>query len=136
MERVARERFGRDHWSVLAYIETRCVDYKGTIERSHMRCNVRTHPALATQFSDGEHGRYFRQDKYRYPTKLIDGTTVDGHDDYDCFYDLEAAGLLKDLGTGVNPLAELTSEGKVVVERIRSHKADGGSFATFKDVTP
>lgn len=44
-ETVPIERFGKDHWSLLAYVETRCVDHKvpetevGALDPVHMRTN-------------------------------------------------------------------------------------------------
>ena len=37
-------QFGKDHWSTFAYIETRCVDRKGRLEKRNMRCDVDRHP--------------------------------------------------------------------------------------------
>lgn len=47
---ISIEQFGKDHWSVLAYIEDRCVNGKsglGTLQRNRMRCNKEKHPLLS-----------------------------------------------------------------------------------------
>ena len=54
------------------------------------------------------------------------------HDDLDCFDDLENAGLIENLGTGLNPAAKLTKKGFAIASELRKHKADGGSFSNFK----
>lgn len=121
--------WGRDHWSMLAYVETRCVDGRGEIERERVRCNPTTHPGLvggrvtpAACLVDG---------RYRYPTRLADGNVESEHDDHDCLRDLEAAGLLKEVGTGIATVARLTTSGKALAAKLRQHKADGKSFAEF-----
>ena len=34
---ITVDEFGKDHWSLFAYIETRCVDHKGVLDLAHMR---------------------------------------------------------------------------------------------------
>lgn len=117
--------WGRDHYSTLGYIECRCVDNKGIPDRSHMRCNPARHPGLG-----GAHW------KPEYATRLKGHTTETpkqhrGHDDWDCAYDIEAAGLIEDIGTGVHPIWKLTDVGLNACAALRAHKAAGGSFSTF-----
>lgn len=38
--------WGKDHWSTLAYVETRTVDHKGLLDHDHMRCSPGLHPML------------------------------------------------------------------------------------------
>ncbi len=118
--------WGRDHWSTLGYIECRCVDNRGIPDRDHMRCNPARHPGLS-----GRGGW-----KPQYSTRLK-GHSIEvplqraGHDDWDCAYDIEVAGLLIDEGSGINPLWKLTPLGLSICAALRAHKAAGGSFATF-----
>ena len=125
---IPMNKFGKDHWSTFAYIETRGVDYAGQPARNHMGCNDKRHPGLGKSRNCGW--------KDEYSTRLRGHTTskpnrVIGHDDWDCAYDLEEAGLLKDNGTGINPVFELTVLGFKVASLLRQHKAGGGVFATF-----
>lgn len=87
---VPPEDFGRDHWSTFAYVETRTVEYRGTIDHDHMRCHGNRHPIMlaAKTFRGGGDGS-------RYPTILAGGRDLPNHDDYDCLDDLIAAGLLE-----------------------------------------
>jgi hypothetical protein len=91
-------RFGADHWSTFAYIETRIVDYRGTINHDHMRCHARRHPIMlaAKKARSG--------DGSSYPTRLAGDDQLPDHDDYDCLDDLISAGLLEahmpELGLG------------------------------------
>jgi hypothetical protein len=120
---VPMTEWGKDHWSLLAYVETCCVDAKGVIDHRRMRCNVERHPGLALS-------QHKPSAPYHYPTKLRDGVEPE-HDDWDCFYDLEAAGLIEDVGTGINPVAKMTTTGLGLVAALRAHKANGGQFSDF-----
>jgi hypothetical protein len=128
---ITMDRFGKDHWSTFAYIETRCVDYKGVPDRAHMRCNENNHPGLCdfrTPKWNPEHGTrlhgYFED---RNNPDLF----VAGHDDWDCADDLEEAGLIEIGGTGIHPIFKMTELGNKIAAQIRAHKASGKMFATF-----
>ncbi len=84
-------RFGRDHWSTLAYLETRIADHRGTINHNYMRCHSLRHPMMAQAKTQGLGGF----DASQFPTWLAGGEELPDHDDYDCVDDLIAAGLLK-----------------------------------------
>lgn len=145
MENVKIEDFGKDHWSLFAYLETRCVDYKGTVNGAHLRHNPAKRPAVV----GSDTGRLSAMAagvgwKPSYGTRLRgfwkEGGGTDpsrqlpDHDDIDCMEDLEAAGLIKDHGSGLNPLIRLTKEGSRVAGLLREHKANGGNFAEFEFV--
>jgi hypothetical protein len=118
---MTSEKFGRDHWSTFGYLETRCVDHKGIPELRHLRLDPVRHPGLAHM--------PWAQD---YPTRLAGGAEQPEHDDWDCTEDLEKAGLLEILGTGIHPVIRLTDTGKKVAGLLRAHKSGGGSFSNFK----
>lgn len=132
---VPIEDFGKDHWSLLAYIKTRCVDYKGVLDIKHMRTK---NPALASTASifgpqqwKPEYGTrlsgYFNKDGSKNPDRQI----LD-HDDHDCQEDLEEAGLIENIGTGLHPAVKMTKLGLKIAAEIDAHKASGGVFAYFK----
>ena len=83
--------FGKDHWSTLAYIETRIVDHGGLLMADQMRCHSGRHPMLAAA---RRRSLLDDSDGSQYPTQLKNGKLED-HDDYDCADDLIAAGLLE-----------------------------------------
>ena len=65
-----------------------------------------------------------------------EGTTnqslkLGNHDDLDCLDDLEEAGLIKNLGTGLNPAFKLTKFGAMVMAKLNWHKQNGGNFYEF-----
>lgn len=118
--------WGRDHWSTFAYVETRIVDHKGVPDRRHMRCDPALHPQFAHEGS---------RMGTPSPTRLREGERQ-GHDDWSCLDDAEAAGLLRNAGTGLNRVYVLTDEGRRVADLLREHKRTGGRFATFSYPAP
>lgn len=144
-DRVPMERWGRDHWSTLAYLETRIVDYRGKIAHDHMRCHAGRHPLM---HAAKRRGRLFGSgDGSQYPTRLRDGE-LPNHDDYDCIDDMIAAGLViatmpkapdRTLVTGfveaelmTRATYALTDLGLRVTAALRAHKAGGGSWQSFQ----
>lgn len=132
-ELVPPSLWGRDHYSTMAYIETKLVDRDEYSVRfdPHMR-QKRRHfrvllealgraPSLGAHPMSPEHG-----------TRLSDGTYLPWHDDWDCVCDLWAAGLFEgdycDFDVGAK--LKLTSFGHRVAATIREHKANGGTFST------
>ena len=111
MKIVPRSKFGKDHWSTLAYVETRAVDHGGVIDPRHMRDKTT---------------RLWRPE---YATILFDGKKQAGHDDWDCVKDLEAAFLLRQADGKLS----LTRDGWKVVSELRQFRAEGGSWAKFED---
>jgi hypothetical protein len=126
--------FGKDHWSLFAYIETLCVDGKdglGVIDKRRVRCNENTHPLLKT--NNG-----FWQDNYG--TRLKGYFTDNGkdesqllkeHDDWDCLEDIDNAGLVEFI-TLTSGGVTMTEKGFKVADELRKHKANGGVFARFE----
>lgn len=143
MGSVQIEDFGKDHWSLFAYLECRCVDNNGTVNGAHLRHNPAKRPAVVGSDTSGipfmAVGKGWEPS---YGTRLKgfwkEGGGTDpsrqlpDHDDIDCMEDLEAAGLVKDHGSGINPCIRLTKEGSRVAGLLREHKANGGNFAEFE----
>lgn len=111
-EPVPMVLWGKDHYSTFAYLETRTVDYKGTVDFRHMR---------------GQRGVVSK-----YPTRLELGVELAGHSDWDCLDDIEDAGLIVNAGSGINPLVQMTEKGCLVAAALRAHKAAGGHFGNFR----
>ena len=130
MKHIPIERWGKDHWSTFAYVETLAVDSgnKGLAipVKERMRTNEKTHPHLIGNCcgSDALNGS-------RYPTRLKDGE-LKGHDDWACLDDAVEAGLLTDEGSGLNRAFKLTKLGKEIANQLRNHKTTGGVFQTFE----
>jgi hypothetical protein len=137
---LAARDFGKDHWSLFAYIETRCVDAHipggiGELDKRNLRCNEKAHPMNAVNFTvtgpwRPEHGTrlsgYFLEGDKRDPARLLKD-----HDDWDCMDDLEDAGLIE-IMSEANAFVRMTDKGCMVAGRLREWKAKGGYFATFR----
>jgi hypothetical protein len=125
---VSIEKFGRDHWSTFAYIETLCIDNGGRPDNRRMRCDVKRHPQYGHDVAALMPGRY--------PTRLRGGEERDDHDDWDCADDLEAAGLIKIHGTGIFLFFEMTDRGWQIAAALRAHRAtkktSGATYDTFE----
>lgn len=137
---VPTEDFGKDHWSMFAYIETLCVDSLkkgvGEIDKRRVRANEKTHLLHAVNCGAGlgpwnpEHGTrlagYWKTDKTTDCTRLRPQ-----HDDWDCLDDLDAAGLVEVISFA-NGFVKLTEKGFRVAGELRTWKAKGGMFADFR----
>lgn len=120
---IPMKKWGVDHWSTLAYIETRIVDRQGIPGIAQMRCNEKLHPQFVHCDVSGK----------EYPTRLSDGSNhPEPHDDWSCLDDAEAAGIINNIGSGLNRIYRLTTFGMTVCNELRNHKASGGKFSNFK----
>lgn len=88
---------GRDHLSVLLYLQTVFISFAGVIKADHHGDRMRW------QLRSGW--------KPEYGTRYWDGTTKPDHDDFDCMYDLEELDLISTSGTGMNPVVTMKSRG-------------------------
>ena len=126
--------FGKDHWGLLAYVETRVVDHKGKLEVASMRCNPDRHPAqvgrrpVGYYWSVGHGTRLKGFFKEKGQPDL--SRQLPQHDDFDCLVDLEENGLL--VATGMFDAAVLTPLGRRVANDLREHKAAGKNYADFE----
>lgn len=142
MQFTPPSRFGKDHWSLLAYVETCCVDGQngiGTLDKRRMRCNEHTHPLLKGGYaptgwkpSYGTRLAGFFEFADRADTEkaVAAGLQMLGHDDWDCLDDLQAAGYV-DILTLANGAVRVLPLGIRVAAMLREHKANGGMFAGF-----
>lgn len=91
------DEFGKDHYSLLMYVEGRTVDHHGVLEHDHLRCSSKRHPLLLNAGSLA-YRLGGMNDAANYPTILrrVDGEkrVRENHDDYDCLDDLVRAGWL------------------------------------------
>ena len=69
MERISPYLFARDHWSLFVYIETRCVDYKETLNYDQLRINYSRH-------SMQKSSQRPLKDLWYSPSVMIDGKYV------------------------------------------------------------
>jgi len=78
MRFVPMNEWSKDHFSLLAYVETCCVDGQGILDHDRMRTNIPRHPGMAgpriAMLPRGE-------GPYKYPTRLRDGKVEADHDE-------------------------------------------------------
>lgn len=122
-------KWGRDHWTTLLYVETRCVDHRGKLDNQHMRTNPRVHRKLLgdAQARFGMMGEH--------PTRLRNGDTIDRHDDWSCLEEMVAHGLVEVVNerdrrpskvfTGGEVTMRMTPLGWRVAHQIRRDRAEG-----------
>jgi hypothetical protein len=140
-EGIPVSRWGKDHWSLLAYVESLVVDAPdkvGTVNRQRVRCNPGRHPLLQGT-RDGiwqpNYGtRLAGFFEYAQRTDLTAAETagffLPEHDDWDCLDDLDVANLVETLSL-INGKVLLTPVGSVIAAQLRLHKQQGGQFANF-----
>ena len=120
---VTIDRWGKDHWSTLAYAFT-CWANSAPLDPERMRCDPTLHPLHANRANGDCSGP-------PYPTRLKGGDTLTPHDDWSCMDDAEAEGLVELHGTGLHRRYRFTLRGEAVMRALLDHKATGGGFATF-----
>lgn len=124
IENVPTSLFGKDHWSLLAYVETVVVEGE-VIKHERLRCNEAYHPMM-------KRDRFGTQGGWQmaWGTRIVDGKVLPQHDDWDCLEDLAAAGYLQ-IESMTEGSVTLTPTGLAKAHELRAHKIAGGTFATF-----
>lgn len=103
-EQITPDRWGKDHWSLLGYVETREVDYDGRIDWRRLTLSARNWPMLyAARDYNAALGRYTGDlgyddaaDRYGLRLRRINDkpVTLYGHCEADALMDLVDAGLV------------------------------------------
>lgn len=128
--------FGKDHWTVLMYAHTHCLQsgFRVVLD-AHMRHNRRNYRVLRSsaahlQAATRSSQQWARVMEAGHATLTFDGSLVEGHDDWDCCQDLVEAGYLEG---EVEPLEylKITEKGMKAVSEITLHKQSGGAYRTF-----
>lgn len=120
IKHIPMERWGKDHWSTLAYLETLAVDNKGKAipDGRRMRTILKKHPFSTNTY-----------DSTKYPTRLKDGKETKNHDDWDCIEDMIREGLLVEKKK--NKSFKFTKKGIKIAQSLREFKIKGGNFGDF-----
>ena len=122
-------------WIPLQYLP---FDHKGVLDKNHLRIKNPVVKAATTRSIIGP-----TTWNPKWGTRLLGYFTPDGeennedkklpdHDDLDCLDDLEEAGLIDNLGSGLHPMKQLTKYGKEIAAQLRAHKSNGEHYFTFK----
>lgn len=132
---IAMDRWGKDHWSLLGYVETQSVDHHGILNGDRMRTNLRLHREMQ---GDVQYRRGAPSSEHPTRLKLEE---IPNHDDWSCLEDLIAAGLITGETAQIywdrmfaNTIAriKLTEKGQALAEQLRRHKSNGGNFSNFE----
>lgn len=123
---VPPSHWGKDHYSTLAYVETRCVDSTdgiGIPKHVQIQTNHNRHPGMKNHVDGSEYG-----------IRLKDGIELPGpdYDEWDCIQDFERYGLLENIGTGTNPAYRMLPLGNELCGKLRAHKTQGGNWGDFE----
>lgn len=102
---VPVSRWGKDHWTTFAYVETRWVDHHGMLSHDKMRCDRQRHLVFYAAKRRVITGFPGLADGAKYPTRLKTETPggdgrwgvveLAAHDDYDCLDDAIREGLIE-----------------------------------------
>lgn len=143
MRAVPISEWGKDHFSLVAYIETLCVDSSkkgvGEIDKRRMRANPKRHSFHAVNAVvcgpwNPDHGTrlagYWDTLGRRIPARMLPQ-----HDDWDALDDLEKAGLVEIISEA-NGFVRLTEKGMKIAAEVRAYKAKGGMFSGFRWTEP
>ncbi len=122
MRVIPIDEFGRDHYSLLLYVESVCVDCKGVPDLRRVRCNEKTRPYMV----DG-HRKWDELNA----TRLRGDKRQPKHDDWDCFNDMAGVGWMSNIGTGLAPKWHLTEVGWCMAHLVRRWKATGNQVKDF-----
>jgi hypothetical protein len=128
MENIPMRYWAKDHWSTLAYLETRCVDYNGKVNIQNMRCNGNRFPEyqhMLEKWSDSCPTR-LQPDA---PENII--IMAKEHCDWACVDDFIEEGLVT-FKSKNPPIVSFTNKGLNIVHLLRRHKCNGGNFSDFK----
>lgn len=129
--------WGKDHWSMLGYLECVATENAGFLvcydpRMRHGRRHFRIMPAVGGRRGRGSQARGVCMDPL-YGTRLNDGRYIPTHDDWHCVQDFAKAGVLTVGPESVEPgvLLHLSEYGKALAGALRVFKQGGGSFGTF-----
>jgi hypothetical protein len=137
---VPVETFGKDHWSLLHYIQSCCVNATGGIgklSQNKMRCNPETHYSLSNsipwknEYSTRLFGFFDLKDKKDFQKAIDSGLQISGHDDWDCLKDLIDAGYIE-LISYTSRQVKFSIKGTDVFSLLSKHKLSGNNFASFQ----
>jgi hypothetical protein len=130
--------WGKNHWSLLAYIETVMVDMGGfhvgfdphmSQNRRNYRIMQEMNPRPKRAKSSNSMGLVMKDE---WSTILNNGQKVIGHDDWCSLQDLANEGLLTAEAFEPKDMLHLSEKGRAIADRLRAHKSAGGNFAAFR----
>ncbi len=119
----SESEFGKQHWSLLAFIETQVVDKCFPLDYRRMSCNNKKRGI--------SNGAPFSWDDDWSTENNKSEKLILGHDDIDCFEELEKEGFIKNEGTLLNMYPSITDKGWRACAELRKFKGNGGNYVDF-----
>ena len=134
-ESIPMDKWHKDHWSTLAYINAVIVDH-GYFEiglDGQMRTKQYNFCYLLEKNSKPKRTKLYTGVAMSADggTRIKDNIFIRGHDDWDCVSDFLVAGLFNEQSVEPGVKLHLSDFGSTVCASLRKHKANGGTFATF-----
>ncbi len=128
MQKIERSRWGKDHWTTFAYLCQCVIDHGGILDADKMRTDRDIHPV---EYSAKRHQSMLIEGA-RYPTRLNDGESIVGHDDWSCVKDFIEDGLVTRIFLENHKLDrfELTDEGWLLWFEFQMHIANNRAWST------
>ena len=123
--------WGKDHWSLLAYLFTVAVDNKSEVNYNKLRINNNKRPPIGRFFTSWQDSYSTRLSGYWHNGVANPNLQIIGHDDVDCMQDMEAEGVIV-CGTYTSGIFRLTDKGIALANELMTYKVKGGNFADFK----
>jgi len=131
--------WGKDHWTTLGYVDVVMTDVAGfqvgfdprmRSNRRHYRVMMEGCPSPKRAAGVGREGLTSSPDA---GSRLRDGTTARGHDDWCCIQDMADAGLFTVPADDIQPGVTLhfSPKGQEWAAALRRFKQGGGSFTDF-----
>lgn len=115
---LTMDQYGKDHWSLLGYVDCCCVDHGGQLDKRKLRTNENTHPVHAVNRASVGAWRLDSGTRLKgYFPDQDPALMLPDHDDWDCLEDMERAGLLE-IMSEVNALVRLTAAGSVMAGQL------------------
>lgn len=134
---VPIDLWGKDHWSMLMFLEHCLVDEGGfKIEfEPRMRQN-RHHFRVMPRRGKNRSPFFGTSMDPEFGSRLNNGTFILNHDDWCCVQDFAEEGLLslktEEIDVDCRKKITLTEKGKKLANQLRNHKSEKKTFRTFK----
>lgn len=128
---VPADKWGKDHWSTLAYAGSCVTEREGFMSGPSLRCKD-TRVGIQREYGQSwnpQHGTRLNGFFQNQNDKTL---MLPDHDDIDCLEDMESEEMVL-LGTTVSMFVQLTDKGREFEEALRRFKQDGGNFCDFSN---
>lgn len=128
---VPVDKWGKDHWSMFAYVGHCVTEREGFMSGPRLRCKD-DRPGIQRAYGQRWDPKYGTRLNGYFQSPNDKTLMLPDHDDIDCLQDMEAEEMVL-LGTTVSMFVQLTDKGREFEEALRRFKQDGGNFSDFSN---